>query len=86
MSTRADILPISAIKNQSLVDEKAPALVEVFPATHDDIQTLASTLTTPLEPRSVTSFKLEDHPIDVVHKIRVYAKSISNFRAFLTVL
>lgn len=78
MAPTADALPNSAVKPESILSEKAPVLVEIWPAAKETIPSPTSTSTSPLQARSVSGFQLEDHPIDVVRKLRVRITSIRN--------
>ena len=80
MAPTADFLPARVVEPPNLVNEKTPVLVEVSPAPKENIPSEPSTSTNPLQPRTVPNFELEDHPIDVIRKLRVSILSTRNLQ------
>jgi hypothetical protein len=70
MAPTAEALPLPTIDSQSVLNEKVPVLVDVSAGPEGDITNIP-TSTSPVQPTSVSHFELEDHPIDVLRKLRV---------------
>ena len=85
MAPSADILPASVAGAQHLLNEKAPTIAKLTPVTNGKHPSLASASSPLLQARSVSSFELEDHPIDVIHKIRVCVFADSNLKDILLI-
>ena len=72
MAPAVGILPIPTADPQVVLNEKAPALVEISPATRDSVRVEDSPSSSSIEIASGLKFELENHPIDAGRKLRVF--------------
>jgi len=84
MATPASISSVPTLDAEPALNEKAPVVIELTPAPETKAENEHSSSTSPVQPKSISEFEIEDHPINIPPKIRVSQRYLAFAVIFLT--